>query len=306
MAKKPASIADAQHPVHAHFKVSDAELDNLISRYCTDISAINKAGKRDPVCGRDNEVDEIITILLHRGRGNVVLLGGAGTGKTAVFHAIAQRILKGDMPKLLENARVLELDFSLLGAGSDSRGEFEGRLVPLLHGIAERNETREYPTTILCIDEMHTIMRTCSASSSSGVADLLKPYLTLGSLRVIGATTDVEYDEHVKRDPAMDRRFQKIALKQPSIEETIEILKGIRIGYENYFGITISDEACQQIVKLSQKYIRNRNNPDKSIMTLDSACARFVKEGAPGGKLKLENIKQAIGADIGVKPEVIE
>jgi len=307
MAKKSDSIADAQHPASSHFKVTDAELENLISRYCIDISAINKAGKRDPVAGRDAEVDEIITILLHRGRGNVVLLGGAGTGKTAVFHAVAQFIQKGDVPDMLKGARVIELDFSLLGAGTDSRGDFEGRLVPLLHGIAERNGMRDaYPQTIICIDELHTIMRTCTASSASGVADLLKPYLTMGTLRVIGATTDVEFDEYIRRDPAMERRFQKIALKQPSVQETIDILKNIRKGYEDYFSITIPDEACEQVVKLAQKYIRNRNNPDKSIITLDGSCARFVKVGAPGGKLTVEYIKKAIGADIGVAAEVIE
>jgi len=310
MAKKPSTIADAVHPAadktFPHFKVSDAELENLIARFCNDLTAINKAGKRDPVCGRDNEVDEILTILLHRGRSNVVLLGGAGTGKTAVFHAVAQRIVGGDVPKMLKDARVLELDFALVGAGTESRGEFEGRLVPFLKGIGERNETRAYPQTVICIDELHTIMRTCTASSASGVADLLKPYLTVGNLQVIGATTEVEFDEHVRRDPAMDRRFQKIVLKQPSVEETIGILKGIRKGYEAHFGITIPDEACEHVCKLAQKYIRNRNNPDKSIMVLDGACARFAKEDSPGGVLTLTYIKRAIGAEINVAPDVIE
>ena len=306
MAKKPTTIAEATHPHSAHFRVTDAEMETLSGKYCNDLTAFNKAGRRDPVCGRDNEVEEIITILLHRGRSNVVLLGGAGTGKTAVFHAVAQRLLKGDVPKMLHDARVLELDFALVGAGTESRGEFEGRLVPFLKGVGERNETRAYPQMIICLDELHTIMRSCTASSASGVADLLKPYLTVGNLQVIGATTEVEYDEHIRRDPAMDRRFQKITLQQPSVEETIAILKGIRKGYEKHFEITIPDEACEQVCKLAQKYIRNRNNPDKSIMVLDGACARFVKLGAVGGKLNLEAVKRAVGAEIGVAWEVVE
>ncbi|MGE3770331.1 MAG: AAA family ATPase [Bdellovibrionales bacterium] len=309
--KKPSSIADAQHPSYRHFKVTDNELETLIARFCNDLTARAKEGKGDPITGRENEVDEILTILLHRGRSNVVLLGGAGTGKTAVFVATAQRIAANrDVPKLLKDARVLELDFALVGAGTESRGEFEGRLVPLLKGVGERNETKEYPQIVLCIDELHTIMRTCHASSASGVADLLKPYLTVGNLQVIGATTEVEYDEHVRRDPAMDRRFQKIVLKQPNAEETVNILKNIRKGYEKHFDIIIPDEICEQIVKLASKYIRNRNNPDKSIMVMDGACARFCKDGAPnarlGGTLTLEYIKKSVGAEINVAPEVIE
>lgn len=303
---KKTAIADALHPPAAGLRVSDEDFENLIARYCNDITATNKAGKRDPVVGRDDEVDTIITILLHRGRSNVVLLGGAGTGKTAVFHAVAQRILSGNVPKMLAGARVIELDFALLGAGTEGRGEFEGRLVPLLQGLGERNERRDRPPIIMCIDELHTIMRTCHASSASGVADLLKPYLTVGNLQVIGATTDVEYDEHIRRDPAMDRRFQKISLKQPSLDETIVILKGIRPGYERHFEISIPDEACEQVVKMANKYIRNRNNPDKSIMVLDGACARFVKDGAVGGRLNFEYVKRAIAAEINVAPEVIE
>lgn len=288
------------------FKVSDDEFESLAHRYCNDLTERAARGQGDPIVGREGEVDQIVTILLHRGRSNVALLGGAGTGKTALFNAVAQKIVSGEVPRQLKDARVLELDFALLGAGTESRGEFEGRLIPFIRGCGERNETRQLPQIIICIDELHTIMRTCPASSASGISDILKPYLTVGNLQVIGATTEVEYDDHVRRDLAMDRRFQKIVLKQPNIDETIVILKGIRRGYEKHFGITVSDEACEQITKLTTKYVRNRNNPDKSIMTLDGACARYVKDGHEGGELPLEYIKRAIAAEIGVNPEVIQ
>lgn len=289
-----------------NFKVKDDELEYLFHKFCNDLTARAAAGKGDPIVGRDTEVEQILTILLHRGRSNVVLLGGAGTGKTAVFNAVAQRIVTGNVPKMLKDARVIELDFALVGAGTESRGEFEGRLVPFIKGCGERNETRQMPQIIICLDELHTIMRTCHASSASGVADLLKPYLTVGNLQVIGATTEVEYDEHVRRDPAMDRRFQKIVLKQPTVDETINILKGIRKGYEKHFGITIPDDICEALCRLAQKYIRNRNNPDKAIMAMDGACARFARDDTPGGVLTMDYVKQSIGAEIGVAKEVIE
>lgn len=292
------------------FKVDDLTFETLLHKYCNDLTERAATRRGDPIVGREAEVDQILTILLHRGRSNVALLGGAGTGKTALFNAVAQKIVSGDVPNLLKGARVIELDFALVGAGTDSRGEFEGRLVPFIRGAGERNETRpdgtRGPQIIICIDELHTIMRTCPASSASGVADLLKPYLTIGNLQLIGATTEVEYDEHIRRDLAMDRRFQKIVLKQPNTEETIVILKGIRRGYEKHFSITISDDICEQIAKLTSKYVRNRNNPDKSIMTLDGACARFVKDGHEGEALSLEYVRRAIAAELNVDVAVIE
>lgn len=287
------------------FKVSDEQFETLVHRFCNDLTVKAREGRGDPIIGREAEVDQIMTILLHKGRSNVALLGGAGTGKTALFNAVAQAIAAGNVPNFLKDARVLELDFALVGAGTESRGEFEGRLVPFIKGCGERNETRAMPQIIICIDELHTIMRSCPASSASGVSDLLKPYLTVGNLQLIGATTEVEYDEHLRKDLAMDRRFQKIILKQPNVEETITILKGIRKGYEKHFGITITDAACEQIAKLASNYVRNRNNPDKSIMVMDGACARFVKD-MQEGELTLEYIKRAVAAEINVAKDVIQ
>lgn len=311
--EEPITVPEAYRTpadVARRFKVTDHDFEVLVHRFCNDLTDKARVGRGDPIIGREAEVDQIETILLHKGRSNVALLGGAGTGKTALFNAVAQKIVTGNVPKILQNARVLELDFALVGAGTESRGEFEGRLVPFIRGAGERNEPRpdgtRGPQIIICIDELHTIMRTCPASSASGVSDLLKPYLTVGNLQVIGATTEVEYDEHVRRDLAMDRRFQKIVLKQPDTDETITILKGIRRGYEKHFGITITDEACTQIGKLTSKYVRNRNNPDKSIMVMDGACARFIKDGHEGGELTLDYIKRAIAAEINVDVKIIE
>ena len=294
----------------AAFKIPDEEFEALAQRFCNDLTDRAREGRHDPIIGREAEIDLIITILLHRGRSNVALLGGAGTGKTALFNALAQKIVAGNgMPKSLEHARVLELDLALLGAGTESRGALEGRLIPFIRGVGERNDAaraaRNGAQIIICLDELHTIMRSCTASSASGIADVLKPYLTVGNLQVIGATTEVEYDEHVRRDLAVDRRFQKIVLKAPNEAETVNILKGIRRGYEQHFNITITDEACTQIAQLATRYVKNRNNPDKSIMAMDGACARFVKDGHESGSLTLDYIKRAIAAEINVSPDVI-
>ena len=289
-------------------KIPDAEFDALVHRYCNDLSARAADGTLDPVIGREAELDQIVTILLHRGRSNVALLGGAGTGKTALFGAVASLIQSGDVPRPLQGARVLELDLGALGAGTDSRGELEGRLIPFIRGLGERNvaaRAARQPTIIVCLDELHTIMRSCPASSASGIADLLKPYLTVGNLQVIGATTEIEYDEHVKKDLAVDRRFQKIILKTPTLAETVTILQGIRAGYERHFNLTISDAACELTAKLATNYIKNRNNPDKSILVLDGACARAIKDGHEGVALADLYIKRAVAAEIGVAPEVV-
>ena len=294
------------------FKIPDADFEALTQRFCNDLTERARTRAQDPIIGREAEIDLILTILLHRGRSNVALLGGAGTGKTALFGAIAQKIVaggQGGMPKSLASARVLELDLALLGAGTESRGALEGRLIPFIRGVGERNEAareaRSGAPIIICLDELHTIMRSCTASSASGIADILKPYLTVGNLQVIGATTEVEYDEHVRRDLAVDRRFQKIVLKAPTEGETVNILKGIRHGYEKHFNITISDEACAQTAQLATRYVKNRNNPDKSIMALDGACARFVKDGHEGETLPLDYIKRSVAAEINVSADVI-
>ncbi len=280
------------------WRVSDEQLNSLIERFGNDLTQRALDGKTDPVIGRDEEVDQMITILLQRGRSNVVLLGGPGVGKTAAFVALARQIVFGKVPRLLQNARVIEADLTAMAAGSTSRADYEGRLIPFVKGIAERNASKTQPPIIICIDEMHTLMPNCPASSVSGTSDLLKPHLTAGHLRVVGATTVNEYTDYVKPDGAVDRRFQKINLREPTPEETIIIMTGLKSVYEKHFQLTIDDALLKTIVTLTGRYLRNRNNPDKSILLLDAACAYAAKYDKTA--LDEESITTALATEAGV------
>jgi ATP-dependent Clp protease ATP-binding subunit ClpA len=287
------------------FIISDLELEGLLHRYTRDITAMDRVGKFDPITGRDNEIDQMTLILLQRLRKNVMLLGAAGVGKTALFIGLAQWINQNKVPKMIAGARVIELEMSMIGAGSQTRAELEGRLIPIVKGVAERNATEHQPPIIFCIDEIHQLMLPFKASSYSGIADLMKPYLTAGDLYVIGATTREEYEDYVKIEPAIDRRFQKISLSMPDLEMTFGILLNLKGNFEDHYKITISKESCDRIVKLTDRYIRNRNNPDKSILVLDLACARAVKNGIEDA-LDNKSIDKAIGAEAGIDSRAIK
>lgn len=299
-------MADNNIETITGFKVSDEQLESIIFNYCNDLTKKVRAGKTEPIIGRDTEIDHIVTALLQRNRCNVALLGGAGVGKTALFTGLARAMALEKMPKPLIGARVIEMDLAAMAAGTASRSEFEGRVIPLIKGVAERNATRARPPIILCIDELHTTMRASQSSSASGIADVMKPYLTEGSLRIVGATTELEYNEFLKKDQAMDRRFQKIFLKEPNEKETIVIMKGVRAGYEKHFQVKITDEAIEKIVGLTNQFIRNRNNPDKSLMVLDTACALFVRKDAPGGVLDNDSVVRAVAAEANLPVNAIE
>jgi ATP-dependent Clp protease ATP-binding subunit ClpA len=287
-------------PAH-NFKITDEELANLIHRYTRDITEQDKLGKFDPISGRDQEVDTMVLILLQRLRKNVLLLGGAGVGKTACFIAMAQLINAGNVPDLLKGSQIIEIEMSVLGAGTQSRGELEGRLIPIVKGIAERNATRERPPTIICFDEIHQLMVGFKQAASCGIMDLLKPFLTAGDLYVIGATTREEYEDYVKTDPAIDRRFQKIMLEVPDMKQTYNILLKMKANFEKHYKIEISNECCERIVRLTDKFLRNRNNPDKSILCLDQACARAIKTG-DAKSLDFASIEAAVARDAGIDP----
>jgi len=281
------------------FIISDEELNGLLSRYTRDFTAQDKAGRFDPISGRQKEIQHLTLILLQRLRKNAMLLGPAGVGKTALFVGLAQRINRGEVPKILQGARMIELEMSMIGAGSSSRAELEGRLLPIVKGVAERNASGLFPPIIFCIDEIHQLMISFKSSSYSGIADILKPFLTNGDLLVIGATTREEYDEYVKQEPAIDRRFQKIFLDVPDIEMTIDILKRMRKNFEDHYEFRISDAAIKRIVVLTDRYIRNRNNPDKSIICLDQACAYATMKGGVE-ELDDESISIAIAGEAGI------
>jgi ATP-dependent Clp protease ATP-binding subunit ClpA len=194
---------------------------------------------------------------------------------------------------------------SMIGAGSQSRAELEGRLMPILKGVAERNALRTKPPVIFCIDEIHQLMITFKASSFAGVADLMKPYMTAGSLYIIGATTREEYEDYVRVDPALDRRFQKTLLRTPDVKTTQDILLNMKSNFEKHFGLKIADESCARIVKLAERYIQNRNNPDKSILSLDLACAYAIRNGVAGA-LDDASIEAAIASEAGIDARAVK
>ncbi|MGB9151539.1 MAG: AAA family ATPase [Alphaproteobacteria bacterium] len=287
------------------FIISDEELNGLLRRYTHDITEQERAGRFDPITGRDPEIDQMTLILLQRLRKNVMLLGVAGVGKTALFIGLSQWIAQNRVPDMLKGARIIELEMSMIGAGSQSRAELEGRLIPILKGVAERNATRDLPPIIFCIDEIHQLMISFKASSYSGIADLMKPYLTAGDLYMIGATTREEYEDYVTTEPAIDRRFQKISLAVPDLPATLEILMNLKGNFEKHYNIEITRDSCARVVKLTDKYIRNRNNPDKSILALDHACARMVKAGRTG-VLDPLSIEAAVANEAGIDAAAVK
>ena len=286
------------------FIISDQELNGLLSRYTRDLTQQDRDGKFDPITRRDEEIDRMVLILLQRLRKNVLLLGPAGTGKTALFIGLAQLINAGKAPPMLANAQLIELEMSMIGAGSQNRADLEGRLIPIIKGVAERNAAKNRPPIMFCIDEIHQLMLPFKASSYSGIADLMKPYLTAGDLYVVGATTQEEYDEYVKVEPAIDRRFQKITLREPDLEMTVEILMNLKGNFEKHYGLTVPREACVRVVKLTDRFIRNRNNPDKSILSLDYACACAIKKGVTG-ILDSASVDSAVAAEAGIDAAAI-
>ncbi len=256
-----------------NFKVPQEELDRLLHLYCRNFTALAAEGRFDPIVGRDEEIDNVMLILLQRSRKNAVLLAPAGVGKTALVVGLAQAIVAGRVPDYLKGAQVLELDMPAMAAGTDSPGEFQERFIPICRGLAERYQYPEFPRYIMFIDEVHTIMPAAKGSAYAGLSEVMKPYLTVGDLHVIGATTLDEFRIYVAVDPALDRRFQKVLLSVPNAQETIKILQGVRPSYERHHKMTIPDECIFEIVKQTEEHMKKRTQPDKSIITMDAACA---------------------------------
>lgn len=289
-----------------NFVVSDDQLEDAIGKYCRDYTALARMNRFDPITGRDEEIEQVILILLQKGRKNAVLLAPAGVGKTALVVGLAQTVVKNAVPEYLKDARILELELPSMAAGTSSIAEFQGRFVPICKGIAERYHDPDYPKVILFIDEMHTIMPTCEGSSYKGLSEVLKPYMTVGDLHIIGATTLDEYRVYVALDPAMDRRFQRVNLKVPNAEETLHIMHALRGGYEKHHGIAIPDEELARIVKLTEEHLRRRYQPDKSIVMMDAACAYHVKMFGRGTHLDKKSVYHMISKECGVHPDALE
>ncbi|XP_023523729.1 chaperone protein ClpB3, chloroplastic [Cucurbita pepo subsp. pepo] len=244
-----------------------------LEKYGKDLTALAKAGKLDPVIGRDDEIRRCIQILSRRTKNNPVLIGEPGVGKTAISEGLAQRIVQGDVPQALMNRRLISLDMGALIAGAKYRGEFEDRLKAVLKEVTESDGQ-----IILFIDEIHTVVGAGATNGAMDAGNLLKPMLGRGELRCIGATTLDEYRKYIEKDPALERRFQQVYVDQPSVENTISILRGLRERYELHHGVRISDSALVEAAILSDRYISGRFLPDKAIDLVDEAAAKLKME----------------------------
>jgi len=246
----------------------------LVDQLATDLTALAAEGKLDPVVGREMEIERVIQVLSRRRKNNPALIGEPGVGKTAIVEGLAQRIVNGDTPRQLLNKRVLQLDVGSLVAGTMYRGQFEERLKRVIEELKSSD-------TILFIDEVHMLVGAGSAGSSVDAANILKPALARGELQTIGATTLEEYRKHIESDAALERRFQQILVDEPTIEETIEILQGIKVPYQEHHSVEITDEAIDAAANLSARYIPDRFLPDKAIDLIDEAAARLRMYKSP-------------------------
>src|SRR5438094_648095 len=241
-----------------------------LQRYSKDLTDAARRGKLDPVIGRDEEIRRVIQVLSRRTKNNPVLIGEPGVGKTAIVEGLAQRIVAGDVPEGLKDKQLVALDIGAMVAGSKYRGEFEDRLKAVLKEITES------AGQIVCfIDELHTLVGAGAAEGAVDAANMLKPALARGELRCIGATTLDEYRKHVEKDPALERRFQPVMVREPSVEDTIAILRGLKDKYEVHHKVKIKDTALVAATVLSHRYITDRFLPDKAIDLLDEAAARI-------------------------------
>ncbi len=263
----------------------------MLDEFGTDLTLAAAEQRLDPVVGREKEIERVIQILARRTKNNPVLLGEPGVGKTAIAEGLASRIVNSEVPDLLDGKKVIQLDMGLLIAGTKYRGEFEERLKKIM------DEIRLSGNVILVIDEMHTLIGAGAAEGAIDAANILKPALSRGEIQVIGATTNDEYRKYVEKDPALERRFQPIVIEEPSVDDTIAIIKGLRHKYEEHHKLNISDEAIVAATELSYKYITDRFLPDKAIDIIDEACSKVrIKSSSlpPEGKELDKQLKELV------------
>jgi len=258
--------------MNASFEPAE-DTQNCLEKFGSDLTALARAGKLDPVIGRDTEIRDVVRILSRKTKNNPVLIGEPGVGKTAIVEGLAQRIVRGDVPEGLRDRMVFSLDMTALMAGASYRGQFEERLKAVLKKIKESEGK-----IILFIDEIHTIVGAGKTEGSSDAGNMLKPMLARGELHCVGATTLDEYRKYMEKDAALERRFQPVQVDPPSEEDAISILRGIKERFEKYHNVHIRDEALVSAVTLSSRYIQDRFLPDKAIDLLDEACARIRTE----------------------------
>ena len=249
-------------------KATQGQPGESLAKYSTDMTQRAAQGQIDPVIGREDEMERIMQILGRRTKNNPCLIGEPGVGKTAIVEGLALRIVAGDVPPRMLGARLLTLDLAGMLAGAKYRGEFEERLKSLIE------EVRQSGNTILFLDEVHTVIGAGASEGSVDASNILKPSLARGDIQLIGATTNAEYRKYIEKDAALERRFQKIMVEEPTPEECIRILEGLRGRYEDHHDVTITDEAIEACVQLSKRYIQDRFLPDKAIDVMDEACAK--------------------------------
>ena len=265
------SVLNAMKKIRGNKKVDNKNAEEnmkALEKYSTDLTERARKGKLDPVIGRDEEVRRIIQVLNRRTKNNPVLIGEPGVGKTAIVEGLAQRIVRGDVPESLKDVKLVALDMGALVAGAKYRGEFEERLKAVLKEVEDSDGS-----IVMFIDELHTVVGAGATEGSMDAGNLLKPMLARGVLRTIGATTINEYRKYIEKDPALERRFQPVMVGEPSVEDTISILRGLKEKYEVHHGIRILDSALIAAAKLSDRYITDRFLPDKAIDLIDEAAS---------------------------------